>query len=110
MELPAQAAVPGRNVDDPYSGEAVMSGLVVIGASYAGIQAGLTARDSGYCEPITVVADEDWLPYQRPPLSKDFLLDLASEESLILRNHAFFATKAIDLVLATPAMAIDSRS
>src|SRR5882757_3485115 len=87
-----------------------MSGLVVIGASYAGIQAGLTARDAGYSEPITVVADEDWLPYQRPPLSKGFLLDLASEQSLILRDRAFFANKAIDLVLGTSAIEIDRRS
>jgi 3-phenylpropionate/trans-cinnamate dioxygenase ferredoxin reductase component len=57
-----------------------MSGLVVIGASYAGVQAAITARDSGYTERITIVADEDRLPYQRPPLSKDFLLDLTSEE------------------------------
>jgi 3-phenylpropionate/trans-cinnamate dioxygenase ferredoxin reductase subunit len=87
-----------------------MSGLVVIGASYAGIQAGLTARDAGYSEPITVVADEDWLPYQRPPLSKGFLLDLASEQSLILRDRAFFANKAIDLVLGASAIEIDRRS
>lgn len=87
-----------------------MSGLVVIGASYAGIQAGLTARDSGYSERITVVADEDWLPYQRPPLSKDFLLDLTSEESLILRDTTFFENKRIDLVLGTRAIEIDRRS
>jgi 3-phenylpropionate/trans-cinnamate dioxygenase ferredoxin reductase subunit len=87
-----------------------VSGLVVIGASYAGIQAGLTARDCGYSERITVVADEDRLPYQRPPLSKDFLLDLASEESLILRDSGFFANKGIDLVLGTRAIEIDRRS
>ena len=45
-----------------------MSGLVVVGASYAGIQAALSARDSGYAERITVVADDHLLPYQRPPL------------------------------------------
>ncbi|MDF0579803.1 FAD-dependent oxidoreductase [Bradyrhizobium yuanmingense] len=52
-----------------------MTGLVIIGASYAGVQAALTARDAGYSQPITIVCDEEWLPYQRPPLSKDFLLD-----------------------------------
>jgi Reductase C-terminal len=67
-----------------------MTGLVVIGASYAGIQGALAARDAGCGEPITVVADEPWLPYQRPPLSKDFLTELATEESLVLRDNAFF--------------------
>ncbi|MEH2512699.1 3-phenylpropionate/trans-cinnamate dioxygenase ferredoxin reductase subunit [Nitrobacteraceae bacterium AZCC 1564] len=87
-----------------------MSGLVVIGASYAGVQASLTARDSGYAERITIVADENSLPYQRPPLSKGFLLDLESEESLILRDAGFFEKKGIDLVLGTRALEIDTRS
>ncbi|MCC8939764.1 oxidoreductase [Bradyrhizobium sp. Arg68] len=84
-----------------------MSGLVVIGASYAGIQAALTARDAGYTEPVTVVADETSLPYQRPPLSKEFLLDHASAESLVLRDEAFFASKRIELLLGHRIGAID---
>lgn len=87
-----------------------MSGLVVIGASYAGVQASLTARDAGYAERITIVADENSLPYQRPPLSKGFLLGLESAESLILRDSGFFEKKAIDLVLSTRAAEIDRRS
>jgi 3-phenylpropionate/trans-cinnamate dioxygenase ferredoxin reductase component len=96
---------------DPWYAEVtLMSGLVVIGASYAGVQAALSARDAGYTEAITLVADEISLPYQRPPLSKGFLLDLVSEESLILRDRAFFANKAIDLVLGRRAVGIDRRS
>jgi NADPH-dependent 2,4-dienoyl-CoA reductase/sulfur reductase-like enzyme len=87
-----------------------MSGLVVIGASYAGVQASLTARDSGYAERVTIVADENSLPYQRPPLSKGFLLGLDSDESLILRDGGFFEKKGIDLVLGTRVHEIDKRS
>jgi 3-phenylpropionate/trans-cinnamate dioxygenase ferredoxin reductase component len=87
-----------------------MTGLVVIGASYAGIQGALSARDAGYGEPITVVADEPWLPYQRPPLSKDFLTELATEESLVLRDEAFFDNKSINLILGARATDIDRRS
>lgn len=87
-----------------------MTALVVIGASYAGIQGALSARDAGYAEPITVVADEAWLPYQRPPLSKDFLTELATEESLMLRDKAFFANKSIDLMLGVRATGIERRS
>jgi len=87
-----------------------MTGLVVIGASYAGIQGALSARDAGYAEPITVVADEAWLPYQRPPLSKDFLTELATEESLVLRDKAFFDNKGIDLILGVRATDIDRQS
>lgn len=87
-----------------------MSGLVVVGASYAGIQAALSARDSGYAERITVVADDHVLPYQRPPLSKDFLLDKTKQENLIFRDEAFFKLKQIDLMLETRVNAIDRRA
>jgi 3-phenylpropionate/trans-cinnamate dioxygenase ferredoxin reductase subunit len=87
-----------------------MTGLVVIGASYAGIQGALSAREAGYAEPITVVADEAWLPYQRPPLSKDFLTELATEESLVLRDKAFFDNKGIELILGVRATDIDRQS
>lgn len=84
-----------------------MSGLVVIGASYAGIQAALTARDSGYAERITVIADDHLRPYQRPPLSKDFLLDKVTQDGLVLRDDNFFKLKQIDLMLETRVHAID---
>jgi 3-phenylpropionate/trans-cinnamate dioxygenase ferredoxin reductase subunit len=84
-----------------------VSGLVIIGASYAGIQAALSARDAGYAEPVTVVSDEKSLPYQRPPLSKDFLLDETSEQNLVLRDDAFFASRRIDLLLDRRAVEID---
>ncbi len=87
-----------------------MSGLVVVGASYAGIQAALSARDSGYAECITVIADDHLLPYQRPPLSKGFLLDEVTQDNLILRDNAFFKLKQIDLVLETRVHAIDRRA
>jgi 3-phenylpropionate/trans-cinnamate dioxygenase ferredoxin reductase subunit len=87
-----------------------VTGLVVIGASYAGIEAALRAREAGYAEPVRVVTDEAWLPYQRPPLSKDFLLDVVSEQNLILRDGAFFESKRIDLVLDQRVTAIDRQA
>lgn len=87
-----------------------MRRLVVIGASYAGVQVALTARDAGYSQPITIVCDEDRLPYQRPPLSKDFLLGRTSEHNLVLRDNAFFENKQIDLVLGHRADKLDLRA
>ncbi|MEW6643097.1 MAG: FAD-dependent oxidoreductase [Pseudomonadota bacterium] len=84
-----------------------MSGLLIIGASYAGVQAALSARDEGYAAPIRIVADETALPYQRPPLSKAFLLGTASEDSLVLRDAKFFRDRAIDLVLGHAATGLD---
>ncbi|MFB9262669.1 NAD(P)/FAD-dependent oxidoreductase [Bradyrhizobium erythrophlei] len=84
-----------------------MSGLVIIGASYAGVQAALGAREAGYSEPVTIVADEHSLPYERPPLSKAFLLDKTREQKLVLRDEAFFASKEIDLLLGHRVIRID---
>ncbi|WLB56580.1 NAD(P)/FAD-dependent oxidoreductase [Bradyrhizobium sp. 521_C7_N1_3] len=84
-----------------------MSGLVIIGASYAGVQAALNARQAGYSEPVTMVADEYSLPYERPPLSKEFLLDAAGEQNLVLRDGAFFAREQIDLLFGYSVIKID---
>ncbi|WP_338831709.1 FAD-dependent oxidoreductase [Bradyrhizobium sp. 27S5] len=84
-----------------------MSGLVVIGASYAGIQAALAARDAGYAEPVTVIADESALPYQRPPLSKDFLLGEIGAQELLMHDEAIFAGKRIELLLGHRVVEID---
>lgn len=47
--------------------------LVVVGASLAGMRAVMTARKSGHEGPITLVGGEEHLPYDRPPLSKEYL-------------------------------------
>lgn len=84
-----------------------MSGLIVIGGSYAGIQAALTAREAGYAEPVTVISDENALPYQRPPLSKDFLLDEIGAQSLLMHDEAVFADNSVDLRLGCRVVEID---
>lgn len=75
-----------------------MSGLVIVGASYAGVQAAISAREAGYRLPISIVSEEDRLPYQRPPLSKGFLLGSVAEDGLVIRNETFFRTQAIEIV------------
>ncbi len=50
------------------------AGLIVVGASLAGVRTAEALRRRGYDAPITVVGGEPHLPYDRPPLSKDYLL------------------------------------
>ncbi|HEX4443339.1 MAG TPA: FAD-dependent oxidoreductase [Galbitalea sp.] len=63
-----------------------MNGIVIVGGGQAGHQLAVSLRAEGYDRPITIVEAEPQLPYQRPPLSKDFLtandgtLDLAFVE------------------------------
>jgi NADPH-dependent 2,4-dienoyl-CoA reductase/sulfur reductase-like enzyme len=47
--------------------------FVIVGAGLAGAKAAETLRDEGYDERIVVIGDEPELPYERPPLTKDYL-------------------------------------
>jgi 3-phenylpropionate/trans-cinnamate dioxygenase ferredoxin reductase subunit len=73
--------------------------LLVVGASYAGVQIAATARELGFAGQVTVLGDERRLPYQRPPLSKGFLAaDGAPTTLTYLRDQAFFDRRQIELV------------
>ncbi|WP_210207074.1 NAD(P)/FAD-dependent oxidoreductase [Methylobacterium currus] len=72
--------------------------LVVVGGSYAGLQAVASARESGFGGRVTLITAEDHPPYQRPPLSKAYLLGKVAEDALPLRAESFYRDAAIDLV------------
>lgn len=75
------------------------AGLLVAGASQAGIQLACSLREFGYTKPITVVGAEQHPPYQRPPLSKALLSGETTADALELRSALFYAEHHIDLVL-----------
>ncbi|MDO9524472.1 MAG: FAD-dependent oxidoreductase, partial [Gemmobacter sp.] len=84
-----------------------MSGIVVIGAGQAGASLVAKLRTTGYDGAITLVGDEPVPPYQRPPLSKRYLLGQMPQERLFLRPAAYYDNHAITLKLGTPVSAID---
>ncbi len=86
---------------------ACLSGLIVIGGSYAAAQIATAARKYGYDAPIRVLSDEDTLPYQRPPLSKAFLTGGEGENTLPLRAQALYESQRIDVELGVRVAAID---
>jgi 3-phenylpropionate/trans-cinnamate dioxygenase ferredoxin reductase subunit len=75
-----------------------MSGTLIVGASQAGVQLAVSLRELGDTAPITLVGAEVYPPYQRPPLSKEFLTGTAGHESLAFRTAAFYADTGIELV------------
>ncbi|ACC75985.1 FAD-dependent oxidoreductase [Paraburkholderia phymatum] len=81
--------------------------LVIVGASYAGVQLAACARELGFDGRILLLGDEPDAPYQRPPLSKGFLTGSFAEERLPLRSQAFFDEEKIERMLATRASRID---
>ncbi len=80
---------------------------VIVGAGQAGLVAATTLRAEGFAGRLTLVGAEPTAPYQRPPLSKGFLLGEVGDEALLLRPLAAYAAQDIELRLATAVESID---
>ncbi|MEW6452799.1 MAG: FAD-dependent oxidoreductase [Pseudomonadota bacterium] len=84
-----------------------MSGVLIIGAGQAAAQLCISLRQGGYADPIRVVGDEPYLPYQRPPLSKEFLKERPAADTLYFRQEKFWADHNITLDLGMAVKAVD---
>ncbi|GAA5228452.1 NAD(P)/FAD-dependent oxidoreductase [Paeniglutamicibacter antarcticus] len=81
--------------------------VLIIGAGQSGIQVADSLRSEGHTGNITILHDEDGVPYQRPPLSKDYLAADTPAAPLPLRGPNFFLEKNITL-LTGRAAAVDT--
>lgn len=84
-----------------------MSHVVIIGAGQAGVGLAARLRSQGHTGEITLIGAETAPPYQRPPLSKAYLLGEMTEDRLHLRSAEFYAENRITLRLGNPVTAID---
>ena len=76
-----------------------MSNIVAIGGGQAGFSFVQKLRSLGCNQKITLVCGEDMVPYQRPPLSKKFLLGEMSKQQLLLRPESYYDDKKINLII-----------
>lgn len=81
--------------------------VIILGAGQTGAQLAQSLRANRHEGKILLIGDEGYLPYQRPPLSKKYLLGEMAREGLELRPPAFYQTQAIELSLATRIEALD---
>ena len=95
-------------VNDGNSGEAKNAGTVVIGGGLAAAHCVHELRAGGYGKPITVVADEDAVPYERPPLSKEFLQGKKTVVEFQPFPEEWYAEASVHLRLGVAATAIDT--
>jgi len=84
-----------------------MSHIVVIGAGQAGSSLVAKLRKTGFDGEITLIGAEPVPPYQRPPLSKAYLLGDMALERLFLRPESFYADQSIILRMGERVAAID---
>ena len=81
-------------------------GIIIVGGGHGGSQLAASLRSEGYDGPLTLVTAENDIPYQRPPLSKAFLKEMA-HDLLPLRPESFYDKNAIRLLLAAEVESID---
>ncbi|MEM9059546.1 MAG: FAD-dependent oxidoreductase [Pseudomonadota bacterium] len=85
-----------------------MGGIVVVGGGQAAASLVVKLRGLGYAGELTLISEEPVPPYQRPPLSKAYLMGDMTAERLFLKPEAFYADQNIDLRLGVRVDSIDA--
>ncbi|MBT2408548.1 MULTISPECIES: NAD(P)/FAD-dependent oxidoreductase [unclassified Streptomyces] len=86
---------------------AANTGFVIVGAGLAGAKAAQTLREEGFDGPLVLLGEESERPYERPPLSKGYLLGKEERETVYVHPSQWYAEHDVDLRLGATATAID---
>jgi 3-phenylpropionate/trans-cinnamate dioxygenase ferredoxin reductase subunit len=81
--------------------------VLIVGGGHGGAQAAIALRQQGFAGTIAIVGAEPDPPYERPPLSKDYLAGEKDFERLLIRPLAFWAERGIDLILGQAVLQVD---
>ncbi|MGY4398219.1 3-phenylpropionate/trans-cinnamate dioxygenase ferredoxin reductase subunit [Sphingomonas sp. UYAg733] len=82
--------------------------ILIVGAGHAGAQAAIALRQAKFAGTIAVIGEEPELPYERPPLSKDYLAGEKAFERLLIRPPAFWEDRHVTMLLGRRVTAIDA--
>ncbi len=82
--------------------------VVIVGSGHGGAQAAIALRQNGHADPILMVSRDRNPPYERPPLSKEYLAGEKPFERIRLRPEQFWADKGVDLRLGCNVDAVDA--
>ena len=81
--------------------------VVIVGGGHAGAQAAIALRQAKFSGSIAVIGDEPDLPYERPPLSKEYLAREKPFERLLIRPAAFWSEREVSMLLGRRVTAVD---
>ena len=84
-----------------------MENVVIVGAGHGAGQVCVSLRQNGFEGAITMIGEEPWYPYQRPPLSKKYLAGEMPAERLYFKPRSFYTDQAIDVRLDSTVAGID---
>jgi 3-phenylpropionate/trans-cinnamate dioxygenase ferredoxin reductase component len=82
--------------------------FVIVGASLAGAKAAETLRAEGFDGRVVLIGEENDLPYERPPLSKGYLLGKEPRDKAFVHDAEWYAQQRIELALGRRATAVDA--
>jgi NAD(P)H-nitrite reductase large subunit len=85
-----------------------MHDVLIVGGGQAGAQAAISLRQGGFTGSITIAGEEADPPYERPPLSKDYLAGDKTADRLALRPAAFWSERNVTLLLGQRVVAVDA--
>ena len=86
-----------------------MKDLVIVGGGQSAAQCVLTLRRNDFKDPITIIAEEHYLPYRRPPLSKEYLAGEVSLERVYMKTQDFFDQNNV-VIKHSKALSLDRES
>ncbi len=81
--------------------------VLIVGGGHGGAQAAITLRQQGFAGSLAIIGAEPDLPYERPPLSKDYLSGEKPFERLLMRPEAFWAERGVQMLLSWRVTRVD---
>lgn len=82
--------------------------ILIVGAGHAGAQAAITLRQRKFAGSVGLIGDEPDPPYERPPLSKEYLSGEKGFDRILIRPATFWAERQIDLMLGQRVVAVEA--
>ena len=87
-----------------------MADVVIVGAGHGGAQAAIALRQNGFAGSIEVIGRETEYPYERPPLSKEYLARDKTFDRIMIRPAAFWADKDVTFTLGREVVSVDAEA
>ncbi|MGK2910674.1 MAG: NAD(P)/FAD-dependent oxidoreductase [Sphingobium sp.] len=84
--------------------------VLIVGAGHAGAQAAIQLRQMGFEGSVALLGDELEPPYERPPLSKEYLAGDKPFERILIRPHSFWGERNVDLLLGKRVKKVDAKT
>lgn len=83
---------------------------VIVGAGHGGAQGAIVLRQLGFSGSIAIIGNEPELPYERPPLSKEYFAGEKTFDRIMIRPANFWAERNVEMVLSTQVTAVDPKA